>query len=79
VKLNLPRIASIAIAVLGFAAATGWSFPIPPRDPDPVNVEEYLHDLGDERAHYFLVADPGEKQFIEAGRAGPGWRATGHR
>ena len=79
-SLTLPRIARLAAAALAFAALPASSFIIGPQpDPDAIIVEEYLHDLGDGRSHYFLAADTGEKRFIEAGGAGPGWRATGHR
>ena len=79
-KSNPSRVASIATVALAFAGLPAWSFLIgPPYDPAPITVEEYLHELGDGRAHYFLVSSPGEKQSIEAGAAGPGWRATGHR
>ncbi len=79
-NLTLPRSARLAAAALAFSGLPAWSFIIGPQpDPDAIFVEEYLHDLGDGRSHYFLVADPGEKRFIEAGGAGPGWRATGHR
>ena len=77
---NLCRLGRVACAALAFAGLPAWSFPFgPPYDPAPIIVEEYLHDLGDGRAHYFLVSDAVEKQFIDAGHAGPGWRATGHR
>ena len=78
--MTLSHIGKIAITALAFAALPSWSFFVsPPYDPTAIIVEEYLHDLGDGRAHYFLVADPGEKASIQAGNAGPGWTLTGHR
>jgi hypothetical protein len=78
-NLNLSRISRIAAAALALAGLPAWSFLIPGPDPARITVEEYMHDLGDGRGHFFLLSDAGEKQFIDSGQAGPGWRATGHR
>src|SRR5258706_1348803 len=69
--LGLIRVACAVGAVLLAVPASAFPF-----DVGRTTVYEYVNDRTN---HYFLVADEGEKAYLDAGGAGGGWRPTGHQ